>query len=145
MEKKKRGNPNWKKGVVPAGAKPFQKGHSGNPAGGSRALRLVPLLREQLGKLVDEKDPKSGTVADAVMGSLIKEALKGNVRAQQEIITRLDGKPTERVEISGPDGGDVSLSHAIKSELADYRASAREVVEGSTDRLIGSSSADGSS
>src|SRR5216683_1861823 len=72
----KRGNPNWVKGQTPEGAKPFPKGQSGNPRGGSHRGRLANLLFQQLGEKV-EGDPKERTFAELVVRSIIKEAFKG--------------------------------------------------------------------
>ena len=87
----KRGNPNWKKGEVPPGAKPFQKGQSGNPRGGSRRGRLADILLRQLSELV-EGDPKQRTAAEVIIRALIREAMRGNVRAMEICLERVDGK-----------------------------------------------------
>jgi uncharacterized protein DUF5681 len=87
----KRGNPNWVKGRTPPGAKPFQKGISGNPRGGSHRGRLANLLFQQLNEMV-EGDPKQRTAAELVVRALIKEAIKGNVRAAEICLERVDGK-----------------------------------------------------
>lgn len=87
----RRGNPNWVKGVTPAGAKPFQKGQTGNPRGRSRRGRLADLLFQQLSEVV-EGDPKQRTAGELVMRAVIREAIKGNVRAAELCLERVDGK-----------------------------------------------------
>jgi hypothetical protein len=39
-----------------------------------------------------------------------------NFKANEYLINRIMGKPTERVEASGPDGGPIPLEHAIPDE-----------------------------
>ncbi len=87
----KRGNPHWVKGETPPGAKPFPKGQSGNPRGGSHRGRLADLLFRQLSEKVDG-DPKERTAAELVVRAIIKEAMKGNVRAMEICLERVDGK-----------------------------------------------------
>ncbi len=89
--KPRRGNPSWAAGEVPPGAKPFPKGVSGNPRGASRRARLVHLLNQQLNEIVDG-DPKGRTAGELVMRALIKEAMRGNVRAAEICMDRIDGK-----------------------------------------------------
>ncbi len=103
----KRGNPNWVKGQTPEGAKPFPKGQSGNPRGGSHRGRLANLLFQQLGEKV-EGDPKERTFAELVVRSIIKEAIKGNVRAMELCLDRVDGKVP------------VPLNVMSKEEAAEY-------------------------
>ena len=45
---------------------------------------------------------------------LIAEAEGGNLQALKEIGDRLDGKPKQQTEISGPEGGDIPLSFNIE-------------------------------
>lgn len=45
---------------------------------------------------------------------LIAEAEGGNMQAMKEIGDRLDGKPMQSTEVSGPEGGDIPLSFAIE-------------------------------
>jgi uncharacterized protein DUF5681 len=89
---KRRGNPNWVKGVTPPGAKPFLPGKTGNPRGSSRKVRITPILLEILDELADKDDPKSETNRHAVARALVEEAKARNVPAIKELMDRSDGK-----------------------------------------------------
>jgi hypothetical protein len=41
---------------------------------------------------------------------MMRKALRGNVQAFSEIADRVDGKPRQSIEHSGPDGGAISLN-----------------------------------
>jgi len=49
--------------------------------------------------------------------AVVDAALKGELWAIQEIGNRLDGKPAQAVEVSGPDGDPIQLSDATSAEL----------------------------
>lgn len=90
----------------------FKPGESGNPAGRPPdrpvrdALRFVG-LREKEGKTAIVR------MAEAVF----KKAEKGDVPAIKEIADRLDGRPTQAVELSGIDGGPVVLAGERTNDL----------------------------
>ena len=114
----RRGNPNWVKGQIPTGAKPFQKGQSGNPRGGSHRGRLADLLFRQLSELV-EGDPKQRTAAELVVRALIKEALKGNVRAMEICLERVDGKMPLPVNMMSREEAAECLAEMLGVEAKD--------------------------
>jgi hypothetical protein len=97
--------------------KPFAKGQSGNPKGRplknpfTRAYEAVAqLLTKDLG--VKPTD----TVAEAIAKMVAREALKGKIRAVAELANRVEGKPTTRIELSGPgEHGE----HTVKLNAAD--------------------------
>src|SRR5215468_3126439 len=84
---RKPGNPNWVKGQIVPGAKPWQKGQSGNPGGASNyiehtramALRAVPEAMQLLVRIVE--DPKAD--------------LSHRIRAAETILERVLGKPAQ--------------------------------------------------
>ncbi len=59
---------------------------------------------------VEGKPQKIERLADR----LVELATDGDVTALKEIGDRLDGKPTQAKEISGPDGGDIPTSLTVK-------------------------------
>lgn len=87
----------FKKGEIPAGAKPFKKGQTGNPNGAPKKLPdLQVLLAEVLG---EEKDGK--TAAFAILAALRAKAAKGDVRAAEVLMNRSYGLPKQSIEHSG--------------------------------------------
>jgi hypothetical protein len=123
-----RGNPKWKEGKVPRGAKPFRKGVSGNPRGSSQSARLAHLLNRQLNEVVDG-DPKGRTAGQLAMRALIKEALRGNVRAAEICLNRIDGAVPQQVAQMTPDEAAQTLAEMLGVEPKELIASIREEPE----------------
>jgi hypothetical protein len=74
----------------------FKPGQSGNPNGRPK----MPDLSEAISKvLADEKDGK--TALDAVLMALRNKAVKGDVRAAQELLDRAFGKSKQSIDHSG--------------------------------------------
>jgi hypothetical protein len=96
----------FKKGETPKGAKPFQKGQSGNPNGQPRKLpALDKLLANVLG---EEKD--GVTQAEEILKALQKQAKSGNVRAAEVLLERAYGKNKQQHELTGIDGGPIAIT-----------------------------------
>ena len=71
----------------------FKPGQSGNPKGRPK----MPDLSEAVAKvLADEKDGK--TALDAVLMALRNKAVKGDVRAAQELLDRAFGKSKQSID-----------------------------------------------
>jgi hypothetical protein len=82
----------FKKGEVPKGAKLFQKGKSGNPKG---RPKIIPEINELLADVLS--DEQNGIVAaKAILMSLRREAIKGDVRAAEVLLNRAYGKPEDK-------------------------------------------------
>lgn len=80
------------KGVPPEHSK-FKKGQSGNPKGRPK----MPDLRDAIAKiLAEEKDGK--TALDVVLAALRAKAVKGDVRAAQELLDRGFGKAKQVID-----------------------------------------------
>lgn len=83
--------PNLKKGI------PFKKGQSGNPKGRPKKIPELPKLLA--GVLGDEKNGM--TAAEAILKSLLKKALSGDVRAAEVLLARGYGLPTQNMVVDG--------------------------------------------
>jgi len=89
--------------------KPFQKGVSGNPTGRpkgvlnskTRLLRLLELVTTTKNPVTGEMEEFS--IAEQLDMKIIAKAMKGDIRAYQELLDRLEGraKQTNEIELSG--------------------------------------------
>lgn len=89
----------------------FPKGVSGNPKGAPpKEWTWRQLIREAL----EEVDPDTGMEwRHVVINALRQKAKRQDVPAAKELGDRVDGKPAQAVEVSGPDGGPVQTNHTI--------------------------------
>jgi hypothetical protein len=89
--------------------KPFPKGVSGNPAGKpkgvqnskTRLLRLLELVTKVRNPVTGEEEEFS--IAEQLDMQIIAKARKGDLKAYEIILDRLEGKPKQstEVEVSG--------------------------------------------
>jgi hypothetical protein len=80
--------------------KPFKKGQSGNPKGRPK----MPNIKKALAKVLSEE--KDGMQAvEAVLKALRAKAVKGDVRAAQELFDRAYGKAKQIAEIDHTTNG----------------------------------------
>jgi len=106
----------------------FKPGFSGNPAGSPpKNVSITALLKDRATQI----DPKTGlTWAQLVAIKIYDMALGvGNLQAAQEILNRIDGKVTERHEISG------IMIHATPEMLAEAQDRLKVSI-GSTQQLL---------
>lgn len=108
--------------------KPFPKGvvhkHKGGRKQGSRNLSTI--LRDALSTKVTLKD-ETKTTAEWIIQALISKAGKGDIQAIREIMDRMEGKATQRTEITGADGSAIEVK---KSEgLRELDARLVEIIE----------------
>lgn len=84
---------------------PWPKGTSGNPGGRPKSVTLSDAYAKELGSELDDGTTK----AEAVARRMVAKAMRGNLAAASEISDRTEGKPTQRNEHSGPDGGAIEI------------------------------------
>lgn len=51
---------------------------------------------------------------EVIANRVVEEAAAGDAQAYKEIGDRLEGKPTQRQEVSGPDGDDIPVGINVK-------------------------------
>jgi hypothetical protein len=88
---------------------PFKKGEVANPNGRpkgvpnskTRLLRLLQLVQVKTNPITGEKE--EFTVAEQLDLMVLQKAFKGDLKAYQEILDRLEGKAkqTNEIELSG--------------------------------------------
>jgi hypothetical protein len=66
-------------------------------------------LRRALAQYETDKVP-SGMALAKIAEKVVERALDGDQKAVEEIANRLDGKPTQATELSGPDGGTINVA-----------------------------------
>lgn len=86
--------------------KGFMPGQSGNPSGRPKKRLIDEILAELL--------EANGSVGAAKLASvLIQKAEEGDVRAAQLIAERTQGKPNQKVELTGANGGPIDAKIEI--------------------------------
>jgi len=103
-----------RKGGAPENMRPFEKGDSrinrkGRPP-------ILPELKEAVSKVLG-KEYGSETGLDKVLTSLFNRALKGDVRAAQEILDRGFGKSPQKINTNITDNSDTGLENLSFEEL----------------------------
>lgn len=85
-----------------SGLKPWKPGQSGNPAGRPPNPDSITNLMRVAGDMVG----KDGRLRkEALVEKLWHRAEEGDFRVAEYIIDRLEGRPRERQEVTGPDSG----------------------------------------
>jgi hypothetical protein len=74
----------------------FKPGQSGNPGGRPRTAKLSEACRAKLASSIPG-DPESRSYAEAIADKLAQLALKGDIRAAQELADRAEGRPSQMV------------------------------------------------
>lgn len=111
-----------------ANLKPWRKGQSGNPGGSSKKQRF----RARMNEILDRETKEGQTIEESMCEAQAVEALNGSVQHFVAIRDTVDGKPRQSLELTGADGGAISIIHA---EL-DQRIS--ELLERGEDRASAS-------
>lgn len=115
--------------------RPWKPGQSGNPAGYSAKREI----QDHLVKILHRIDKEGSTLGQAICEKAVSEALEGSVQHFVAIADRVDGKPRQAIEHSGPGGG--SIVHGI----ADLDAFIEERLQRGRDRALASGGKSGSS
>lgn len=82
------------------------KGRSGRKP---KRPELTPALR----RLLRQKRADGTTNREALAQKLLELALAGDVVALKYVFDRLDGRPVEQLEHSGPDGGPIQTQVTV--------------------------------
>jgi len=94
----------------------FEKGQSGNPNGRpkgvqnskTRLLRLLELVQKRRNPITGEE--KDFTVLELMDMQMISKALKGDQRAYEAVVDRLEGKPKQTTDITADIKGNVQIT-----------------------------------
>ena len=96
--------------------KPFPKGVSGNPAGKpkgtehskTRLKRILDLVQKKRNPITGEEE--EFTVLELMDMQIIAKALKGDQRAYEAVVDRLEGKPKQTTDITADIKGSVQIT-----------------------------------
>lgn len=94
----------------------WQKGESGNPNGRPRKHQS---MTETIALLLDAKGEDGASKREAVGAKLLELALGGSVEALKYLCDRMDGKPAQALEHSGPEGGPITVSDEQGKRIAN--------------------------
>jgi len=94
----------------------FEKGQSGNPNGRpkgvqnskTRLLRLLELVQKKKNPITGEEE--DFTVLELMDMQMIAKALKGDQRAYESVVDRLEGKPKQTTDITADIKGNVQIT-----------------------------------
>jgi hypothetical protein len=76
----------------------WKPGQSGNPGGRPKGESLVAMIRRRLAE-----DHHGKTLGEIVVEALIKGAIQGKPQHLKELLDRVEGKVTEKLDLSGSD------------------------------------------
>ena len=101
------------KGQLNSGVTPEQA------AAGGKAKRKLPDLKEACANALGEEQ-KGLTALDAILRVHLKKAIGGDAKSTEILLSYAYGKPTQRMEHMGEDGGAISftLAAADPAQLA---------------------------
>ena len=107
---------NLKKGMAKKGG--TSKG--GRPKG---SISVSDSIARALQDLKEGRDPDTGkmckkAVRDWIGIALTQKAMDGDVAAIREILDRIDGKATQKIEMTGKDGEPLKVEHSKQLEAA---------------------------
>lgn len=86
---------------------PFEKGNQEAKKG-----KKAYAFRSALNVAVKEAHG-DGNKLRGIAERLVEAALDGDIQAIKEVADRLDGKPKQQSEISGPDGGAIPIGEVV--------------------------------
>jgi len=89
----------------------FKPGQSGNPGGRPRTAKLSEACRAKLASVVPG-DATGRTYAEAIADTLAQRAVKGDLRAVEELANRAEGRP-------GPSVSDTDANNRVKVIVVD--------------------------
>ena len=98
VKRKRRGNPRIKEIGIKTRFKP---GQSGNPTGRSKSCVLTDMLDAICQEIEPESKKSYGQLAAE---ALLSKVFGGDVSAFRELCDRVEGKPRQRMEITGAEG-----------------------------------------
>lgn len=127
--KGKIGNPN----IAEVGKKTrFEKGHrrtpnAGRPPGSPSITATLQRLLEREIDTVDLLDKDKGKcripVRERLGMAIIAKALNGDIPAIREILDRIEGKATAKIEVTGKDGEPIKSENAVSVSAITQRLS----------------------
>lgn len=95
---------------------PFPKGNNANPTGRpkgvqnskTRLLRLLELVQKRKNPITG--DEEEFTVLELMDMQMISKALKGDQKAYEAVVDRLEGKPKQTTDITADIKGNVQIT-----------------------------------
>lgn len=108
----------------PENLRPWPKGFSPNPGGRPRFAEVSKTLRRLLAEPPAALRRKPKTIAEQLAMALLRNAVRGGVRAAAEAMDRAEGRVPQAHEIGGIDGGPLVEGGAVAARIAELMAKA---------------------
>lgn len=89
-------------------------GKVGAPTGNTNSSKDNRLWRNTILRAIAQGDPERLRL---IAESLLNKAAEGDVSALRELGDRIDGKPTQAVEMSGPGGAPLEVTDPARPKL----------------------------
>jgi hypothetical protein len=100
---------------------PFVPGQSGNPKGRPRNVGDSRIITNLLAQILEEQDKRSKKEnARLIAESLVKVCRKGNVKAIKELLDRVEGPVTQKIELE-------QVAHGIREQALVHFAAVSQL------------------
>lgn len=106
---RKKGVPNGVATRFRSGTEAVEMGKKGGVASGEARREKKIITEIVLRKLAEKLEGSDCTAGEAVVDSIIAQAMAGDVKAFVALADRAEGKPTQQINVAG----DVSVSSAL--------------------------------
>lgn len=93
----------------PATLKPFPKGVSGNPKGQPPRKRIEEMFQDFLYEVARSKDGQERQRLEVLLARLFSDGAQGNVKSTETLLAYGFGKPTQKSEHTGAEGGPLRI------------------------------------
>lgn len=96
---------------------------------GSHNARKSRLVEQALIREIKQRDLKDGDgeTLRRIAAAQIEKALRGHVDGFDRVADRIEGKPTQAIEHSGPDGGPIETRNSLNVQFVSDPAAPDKV------------------
>lgn len=81
---------------------------------GRSGKRMDSLWADAIRRAIKRREEKDPLALERMAEVLLNKVVEGDMAAIKELGDRLDGKPSQAMEVSGPNGGAIPVEGAVK-------------------------------